>query len=825
MKKVTLITVIFLLLQVYNIHAQYYGTECGMLGGGPASPSVVINGDFKPVRSDMSNGVIVPEPNDLRFPILILFVQFKDEVEDSPLIDWHPNQAPGFLNSMITLYKTSTGNFYDRYNNYLVSDWWHEVSHGKMHVTGQALSIILDSTAAHYLQYYPYLGDRETVINKHIWQKVSATPGFDWTYYDKWEKNNGLWEFGDGESYIDMIYKVHRTNPKIGNNYVLAHYEGYGYLAFGNTSYEYPIPGTNKKIRYDCSELGSGLTLQGHDRSYYFMDKSPFMHLMAHEHGHFLFGSSSHIKHAKMNYASSRDFFFSPWEKIKFGYVEPEIIDYESDNHTYILNDFSGRDNSNPVIFKLPIRTVSGFDEYFLISSRRKLSQWDVMMVGDTAKRDPMRNINPNYGKGLYIYHVPRDLDYSDYNKIDLECADGLWNWQVGEPQYPDWSNTSTVPYIYRNTVDYTHNDNVNIGYNSGTLEYSDGITAGWFSPHPSLFSIGKKHTSIDPTSPLNEATDRIFTNSEEKWTSWEFLGDRYDAWEVGYNEIFSPWSSPSTRNWDHEQTGIYIWYKSVNQNTNQATLDIYKVSDGMPEYLILELTPPSRPMGIKNTYVDPEDDGIFHPKISWNHNMEPDMQRDNGKKMYIVYRALADNMNQLPGPYYVRAALEINANSPAEYTDTQIIGEPSILPGDEEYLPFPLRYRVVAVDKHNDYSVPSDFATAIGLKPEGSSIDPGNGDKLVSENGLPKEYNLFQNYPNPFNPVTNIQFDLPKEGLVTLKVYDILGREVKNLVTEFKQAGSYIVSFDGSKLSSGIYFYRLETGDFVQVKRMILIK
>ena len=110
-------------------------------------------------------------------------------------------------------------------------------------------------------------------------------------------------------------------------------------------------------------------------------------------------------------------------------------------------------------------------------------------------------------------------------------------------------------------------------------------------------------------------------------------------------------------------------------------------------------------------------------------------------------------------------------------------------------------------------------------MKPEGSSIDPGNGDRLISNKGLPKEYNLFQNYPNPFNPETNIQFDLPKEGLVTLKVYDILGREVKNIVNEFKQAGSYIVSFDGNRLSSGIYFYRLESGNFVQVRRMVLIK
>lgn len=93
-------------------------------------------------------------------------------------------------------------------------------------------------------------------------------------------------------------------------------------------------------------------------------------------------------------------------------------------------------------------------------------------------------------------------------------------------------------------------------------------------------------------------------------------------------------------------------------------------------------------------------------------------------------------------------------------------------------------------------------------------------------------EYELRQNYPNPFNPVTNIQFDIPKEGLVTLKVYDILGREVRNIVNEFKQAGSYIVSFDGSALASGIYLYRIQVTDargynvqFAQTKRMILIK
>ncbi|MCX6163548.1 MAG: T9SS type A sorting domain-containing protein, partial [Ignavibacteriae bacterium] len=80
-------------------------------------------------------------------------------------------------------------------------------------------------------------------------------------------------------------------------------------------------------------------------------------------------------------------------------------------------------------------------------------------------------------------------------------------------------------------------------------------------------------------------------------------------------------------------------------------------------------------------------------------------------------------------------------------------------------------------------------------------------------------------NYPNPFNPVTRINFDIPKQGLVTMKVFDILGREVRTLVNEVKAPGKYSVDFNGTELSSGVYFYRLESNNFTDIKRMILIK
>jgi subtilisin-like proprotein convertase family protein len=89
----------------------------------------------------------------------------------------------------------------------------------------------------------------------------------------------------------------------------------------------------------------------------------------------------------------------------------------------------------------------------------------------------------------------------------------------------------------------------------------------------------------------------------------------------------------------------------------------------------------------------------------------------------------------------------------------------------------------------------------------------------------IPKSFSLSQNYPNPFNPVTNIKFSMPKSGNITLKVYDILGREVAELVNEFKPAGNYLVDFNASHLSSDIYFYRIYTSEFTEVKKMVLVK
>lgn len=135
------------------------------------------------------------------------------------------------------------------------------------------------------------------------------------------------------------------------------------------------------------------------------------------------------------------------------------------------------------------------------------------------------------------------------------------------------------------------------------------------------------------------------------------------------------------------------------------------------------------------------------------------------------------------------------------------------------------------------DYTAPAGSFYHIAKSRSGATIWGVRSNGAISRFGqpisgissfsseVPSSYSLNQNYPNPFNPVTKINFALPKSGLVTLKVYDVLGKEVATLVNGFQTAGTYSYEFDGAKLTSGVYFYRIEANGFTDTKKMLLIK
>jgi Secretion system C-terminal sorting domain len=95
----------------------------------------------------------------------------------------------------------------------------------------------------------------------------------------------------------------------------------------------------------------------------------------------------------------------------------------------------------------------------------------------------------------------------------------------------------------------------------------------------------------------------------------------------------------------------------------------------------------------------------------------------------------------------------------------------------------------------------------------------------IAEFNALPTEFTLHQNYPNPFNPTTTIRYQLPKASMVTLKIYDVMGREVTTLVNEQKAAGYYEVQWNARNYSSGVYFYTIRTGEYSKTLKLLLVK
>lgn len=199
--------------------------------------------------------------------------------------------------------------------------------------------------------------------------------------------------------------------------------------------------------------------------------------------------------------------------------------------------------------------------------------------------------------------------------------------------------------------------------------------------------------------------------------------------------------------------------------------------------------------------YLQVMPDANYHPYLTWNSNPEPDMNHYVVEKAYnggwIPLTQTTNTFYEDPNEYY--------CNVPPPYHCPY---------GHNVY------YRVRAVDNNSHQSDPSNEAIA--------NVQGGGIEKTIAQNpeqAVPKEYYLDQNYPNPFNPTTNVSYQIKEMGFVSLKVYDMLGREVAELVNENQSEGYYSVVFNASNLSSGIYFYQIKSGSFSDIKKMLLVK
>lgn len=663
MKNLIKIFLVFIISIIVNISYSQQPfnalTDCSMpntenLG----SSSSFVGGLLKPHRTDLSGGI--PTNGDARFNVLIVFVQFSNESIQSS--EWPIGDTPVYKNDFLAIAKDTSGNYWDRYNENTetLSDWYQEVSKGRMHVTGKAYNIILDYEDT----YYESKG--MTVMNTEIYQKLENLGTINWNDYDLWRKGTDDLFYYEPDKSIDMIYKIHRHRGNTGNLF-----DGSGgYAKLGGEEYSIITGSDTIKINPGYYVNGSGLTIFGTSGGP--VGKIFTFNVARHEYGHYLFGDF----HTNCGIMGQGDAFLSPWEVIKLGYYTKQVVDY--DYKDYSLSDYYSRYTSGQIL-EVPI---SGSTEFFLIANRQKVSKYDIMMLGDSSKGDPFKN-TAELGKGLYIYHIADGYAYS--SKMDEECADGLWNWTQTGYSAPDWDPTNfRLPVLKHSSVSYNNEATCIDGCPQKLYDSDDRNVKGLTNDY---YVEGKWFSNGG-----NPLLDRIYTNKDSNWTSRSNYGDRYDAWNIGYNQIFSPYSSPNTNSWYNDSTGIFIYFSGLSNSI--ADLKIYRTGNGGYNLTkILAQTPPSRPMGIVVDYYL-EGENYMRPKITWNHNMEPDMLLSDTvtKKRYKIWRATQSTMAYVPTNYTLLKTLDIDSGTAPSYIDTSIVALGSSWPGMGEQMQYPVR-------------------------------------------------------------------------------------------------------------------------------------
>ncbi len=234
---------------------------------------------------------------------------------------------------------------------------------------------------------------------------------------------------------------------------------------------------------------------------------------------------------------------------------------------------------------------------------------------------------------------------------------------------------------------------------------------------------------------------------------------------------------------------------KSITNNLlgiqDSLRTNLFKYPALVPVMKWLDSIPPSP---VTNLSAVKNSNGVL---VTWN---KPTV---NPAKYFIIYRFEDSTQIDINDP---RNILAITYNDTTSYLDTKTIAA-NIQS---------VTYVVTSLDRiHNETPQESSNTYKLNLL---VSADEQESDK-------PSKFALMQNYPNPFNPTTRIQYQVFSSTNVSLKVYDLLGNEVATIINEWKDAGNYEVEFDGIKLSSGIYYYKLRAGAFVQTKKMQVVK
>lgn len=338
------------------------------------------------------------------------------------------------------------------------------------------------------------------------------------------------------------------------------------------------------------------------------------------------------------------------------------------------------------------------------------------------------------------------------------------------------WNVTFTLTAVtarwdenYELTSEYEIiSDNINSNEPSEATAYFDHILDSWAGINP-IFAIG-----LYKLSAIENGVEQAYFWIDWRTSDGSTYGDLNFKYDVGNNNF---------RNWGNTET-INFSYKTIWDMTN-ADLE----TSGLENYW-------ENCLGLIHN-------SNFNPRLVWG----PYPDENFTVNYYKIYKKTGTgNFNFC------------ETNSGVNWVDddeTVILGPPQA----NETICY---YKVTAVGWQSEESVETDYTNTVDTRTEGP-----NQDKIGQQNNekFANSFTLFQNYPNPFNPTTIISWYSPKDGFVTLDIFDILGRQIDVLVNEYRASGVNLVEFDAKNLPSGVYFYKIQTGVLTEIRKMIIQK
>ncbi|RPI06939.1 MAG: T9SS C-terminal target domain-containing protein [Ignavibacteriae bacterium] len=385
-------------------------------------------------------------------------------------------------------------------------------------------------------------------------------------------------------------------------------------------------------------------------------------------------------------------------------------------------------------------------------------------------------------------------------SSLQLTSPNGGESWQVGSVKQITWlaAQVSTIK------IEYTTDNEVSWNVIAASTAASSG-TYSWTIPNAASTNCKVRITSL-AGQVVSDASDAVFRITPLPTISLT-QPNGGEAWQVGSSKQIT---------WQTTQiTNIKIEYSTDNGTSWNPVVSTTPASSGSYNWTVPNTISNNCKVRISDasdaTFVDVSDN-VFQiiplPTIS--------LTQPNGGEQWPT-----GSINQITwqSSQVTNIKIEYTTNNGTSWSS--VVGSTAASSGSYSWtvpntVSTNCRVRITSLEN----STVKDSSDAVFSIPLGTGVEKNSAD-------VPVTYRLGQNFPNPFNPATTIQFDIPAgaKEQTTLRVYDGVGREVATLMNGTTEAGSYKVKFDASRLASGIYFYRIQSGPFIAVKKLVLMK